>query len=97
MAKKVLIAATNYGVWAEELQAPWDILKRAGHSVTLTTPQGKKPLMLAVSVDSTFMDPIQHYPTNPPEVCERSKELQRGDDWAHSVKFANVFPDYDKW
>ena len=34
-AKKILIVASNYGVWAEELQAPWDILKKAGHQPTL--------------------------------------------------------------
>ena len=96
MAKNVLIAATNYGVWAEELQAPWDILNGAGHNVTLTTNQGKKPLMLEVSVDPTFVDPIQNYPTNPAEVCERAKELQRGEEWAHPVKFADAkMADYD--
>ena len=30
MAKKVLIIATNYGSWGEELQAPWDACKKAG-------------------------------------------------------------------
>ncbi|MBQ6976269.1 MAG: DJ-1/PfpI family protein, partial [Selenomonadaceae bacterium] len=37
---KVLIIATNYGSWAEELQAPWDACKKAGFEVTLATPQG---------------------------------------------------------
>jgi putative intracellular protease/amidase len=44
-AKKVLICATNYGTWGEELQAPWDIIKEAGHQVTLTTPLGKNPCL----------------------------------------------------
>ena len=34
MAKKgkVLVCATNYGSWGEELQAPWDALVKAGYS-----------------------------------------------------------------
>jgi hypothetical protein len=24
---KILVIASNYGLWAEELQAPWDALK----------------------------------------------------------------------
>ena len=81
MAKKnVLILATNYGTWGEELQAPWDIIKRAGHHVTLATPLGKKPLPLAVSVDPDFLDPIINFKVNPPEVCRRIKELTDGDE-----------------
>ncbi len=87
---RVLIGATNYGVWAEELQAPWDALTEAGHSVTLATPAGKKPLPLKVSVDPEFVDPVQRYDVNPPEVCARVKQLVAGDDWNHSVRFADV-------
>ena len=80
MAKKILVAATNYGVWGEELQAPWDILNKAGHDLTLCTHRGIKPLPLAISVDPTFNDPIQNYQVNPPDVCARIKELAKGDE-----------------
>ena len=40
----VIMIASNLGLWGEELQAPWDLVKQAGHEVTLATPQGKKPL-----------------------------------------------------
>jgi putative intracellular protease/amidase len=96
MAKKVLILATNYGSWGEELQAPWDIIKKAGHQVTLATPLGKKPLPLAVSVDPDFVDPIINFNVNPPEVCTRIKELTDGDEWANPVKFSDAkMEDYD--
>ncbi|MDR1663868.1 MAG: DJ-1/PfpI family protein [Clostridiales bacterium] len=96
MAKKVLVAATNYGSWGEELQAPWDALKKAGYDLTLTTPLGKKPLPLVVSVDPDFVDPVQNYKTNPPEVCARIKELADGDEWANPVTFKNAkMADYD--
>lgn len=93
---KVLILATNYGSWGEELQAPWDIIKKAGHEVTLATPLGKKPLPLTVSVDPDFFDPIIKFHVNPPEVCTRIKELVDGDEWANPIKFADAtMEDYD--
>jgi len=91
MAKKrVLIAATNYGSWGEELQAPWDIIKKAGYEVTLTTPLGKKPLPLVVSVDPDFFDPVIKQHTNPKQVCDRIKELVKGNEWSNSVKFSEA-------
>jgi putative intracellular protease/amidase len=93
---KVLVLATNYGSWGEELQAPWDIIKNAGHNVTLATPLGKKPLPLIVSVDPDFFDPIIKTYVNPPEVCKRIKELTDGHEWANPVKFADAsMNDYD--
>jgi putative intracellular protease/amidase len=93
---KVLILATNYGSWGEELQAPWDIIKKAGHDVKLATPLGKKPLPLAVSVDPDFVDPIINFNVNPPEVCARIKELTDGDEWAKPIKFSDAqMKDYD--
>lgn len=94
--KNILILATNYGSWGEELQAPWDVLKTAGHNLVLGTPLGKKPLPLKVSVDPDFFDPVQKYKTNPPEVCTRIKALVDGDEWAHSVRFADAkMADFD--
>ncbi|MDD2717374.1 MAG: type 1 glutamine amidotransferase domain-containing protein [Candidatus Wallbacteria bacterium] len=96
MAKKVLIVATNYGTWGEELQAPWDALKKAGFQVTLTTPLGKKPLPLAVSVNPDFLDPIINFKTNPPAVCKRIKELTDGKEWAKPIAFKDAkMEDYD--
>jgi putative intracellular protease/amidase len=80
-AMRILVVASNYGVWAEELQAPWDAMKQAGHELTLATFKGKKPLPLRISVDPTFVDPIQNVLVNPPEVCARVKELLKK-DWA---------------
>lgn len=93
---KVLVCATNYGSWGEELQAPWDILNKAGHKLTLTTPLGKKPLPLVVSVDPDFVDPIQNYKTNPPDVCKRIKELTDGTEWNNPIKYSEAkMADYD--
>jgi putative intracellular protease/amidase len=95
-AKKVLVVASNYGFWGEELQAPWDALVEAGHDLTIATPQGKKPLPLTISVDPDFVDPIQDYHVNPPEVCDRVKELVNSGVWDNPVKVSDVnFDDYD--
>ena len=90
MAKKVLLLATNYGAWAEELQAPWDALKKAGFDLTMATPQGKKPLPFALSIDPDFDDPLQHYKVNPPEVCSRVRELLAGPEWNSPIKIAEA-------
>jgi putative intracellular protease/amidase len=89
-SKKVLVVASNYGVWAEEMQAPWDALRQAGHELTLATPMGKKPLPLAISVDPDFVDPVQSYNVNPPEVCERAKRLVASAEWDNPVLLRDV-------
>ena len=96
MAKRVLLVAPNYGGWGEEQQAPWDILRKAGFEVTLATPRGQKPLPFAISVDPEFVDPIQNYKTNPPEVCKRVKELVDGTEWENAIKIDDAkMSDYD--
>jgi putative intracellular protease/amidase len=96
MSKKVLVVATNYGAWAEELQAPWDALKNAGFQVTMATPLGKKPLPFALSIDPDFEDPLQHYKVNPPEVCSRVKEILSGKEWSSPIKVGDAnMADYD--
>ena len=96
MSKKILVLATNYSVWAEELQAPWDALKKAGHDVTLATYLGRKPLPIKISMDPDFVDGYQGYKVNTPEVVERTKELLSSGEWDSPVKISDVnIEDYD--
>ena len=96
MSKKVLVCATNYGVWAEELQAPWDALKKAGFEVTLATYLGKKPLPIEMSMDPEFVDGYQGYKVNPAEVVERVKEILKSGEWDNPIKIADAnIDDYD--
>jgi putative intracellular protease/amidase len=96
MSKKVAILASNIGLWAEELQAPWDALKQAGFEVTLATPQGKTPLSLALSVDPNFVDPMQNYNVNPKEVVDRVNEIYVTGEWDHPVTVDSLtMDDYD--
>ncbi len=93
---KVLFVASNYGVWNEELQAPWDILSEAGHDLTMATPQGKTPLPLAISMDPDFVDPVQQYKVNTPEACKRMRELLKSGVWDDPITLADAsMDDYD--
>src|SRR4051794_26726985 len=89
-SKKILVVASNYGVWAEELQAPWDILREAGHQLTLATYKGKTPLPLKISVQPEFVDPIQDVKVNPPEVCRRVEQILASGEWSRPIKLADA-------
>ena len=93
---KVLVLASNLGLWGEELQAPWDAMKKAGFELTLATEQGITPLPLMLSVDKGFIDPVQQYAVNPPEVVDRILEILARGEWDHSIRIADAkAEDYD--
>lgn len=90
------MVASNLGLWAEELQAPWDALRAAGAELTLATHQGTTPLPLAISMDPTMIDPKQHYLVNPQPVVDRTAEILRAGEWASPLRLDKVaMPDYD--
>ena len=96
MSKRILIVASNYGLWAEELQGPWDALTKAGHELTLATYLGKKPLPMVFSEDPDFVDPVQNVRVNTPEVVARVKELYASGVWDNPIKVADAkMADYD--
>jgi putative intracellular protease/amidase len=96
MSKKILVVASNYGLWAEELQAPWDALKKAGHQLTLTTYLGKTPLPGKISMDPEFVDPQQKIKMNPPELIARVNEILDSGEWDNPLKVAEAkMKDYD--
>jgi putative intracellular protease/amidase len=83
---KVLVVASNYGVWAEELQGPWDALKKAGHRLTLATYLGMTPLPGLISMDPEFVDPMQKVKMNPPDLLSRVNEILDSGEWGSPVK-----------
>jgi putative intracellular protease/amidase len=93
MAKRVLFIASNYGLWAEELQAPWDAVKQEGHTATLATYKGVTPLPLEVSLDADFIDPLQHYNVNPKEVVQRVNEILDTGEWSQPRRIVDVRPE----
>lgn len=96
MSKKVLVLASNLGLWGEELQAPWDAMKKAGFQLTLATEQGKTPLPMTLSMDPNFVDPVQQYQVNPPEVVSRIRQILQTGEWGKSIKIADAkMAEYD--
>jgi putative intracellular protease/amidase len=96
MGKKILVVASNYGLWAEELQAPWDALKKAGHTLTLATYKGMTPLPFALSLDPEFIDPMLKIPMNPPELINRVNQILDSGEWDKTIKTADAnMDDYD--
>ena len=96
MGKKVLILASNVGLWGEELQAPWDALKSAGFELTLATPKGVTPLPMELSMNKDFIDPMQNYNVNPAEVVDRINEILDSGEWGSPIKIEDAdIADYD--
>jgi len=81
MSQKILFIASNYGLWGEELQAPWDAVKKAGFEPVLSTYLGKTPLPITSSMDPDFIDPVQKSAVNPANVVTRLKEILEGGEW----------------
>ncbi|MEJ2425524.1 MAG: DJ-1/PfpI family protein [Candidatus Thiodiazotropha sp.] len=93
---KILVIASNYGLWAEELQAPWDALKAAGHELTLATFLGKTPLPFKLSMDPEFIDPMLKIPMNPPQLLARVNEILDNGTWSQPLKISDAdMADYD--
>lgn len=96
MGKEVLFIASNYGLWAEELQAPWDAVRKAGHQATLSTYLGLTPLPIAASMDPEFFDPIQKYYMNPRQVVDRVNAILDAGEWNSPIKVADAnISDFD--
>lgn len=96
MGKKILVIASNVGLWAEELQAPWDALKKADHELTLATPKGLTPLPMELSMNKDFVDPMQNYHVNPTEVVDRCNEILDNGEWDNPIKIEDAnMDDYD--
>lgn len=90
MSRKVLFIASNYGLWGEELQAPWDAVKQAGFEPVLATYLGKTPLPITASMDPDFIDPVQKVAINPASVVKRIEELLDSDEWDHPLNVKEV-------
>jgi putative intracellular protease/amidase len=95
-AKKVLVLASNMGLWAEELQGPWDALTQAGHDLQLATEHGVTPLPMVFSMDPEFVDPMQNAKVNPAYVVERSLALLNDGSWDNPIRIRDAkMSDYD--
>ncbi len=96
MGQKILVIASNHSSWAEELKAPRDALKNAGNELTLATYKGMTPLPGKMSMDSSFIDPMQDVAVNPQEVVDRVNEILDTGEWDNPIKVSDAnMDDYD--
>ena len=94
--KRVLFLASNYGLWGEELQAPWDACRQAGLATELATYKGITPLPLEVSAQAGFVDPVQNVVMTPDGVAARINTILDEGEWAQPRKIRDVsMKDYD--
>ncbi len=76
MSKKVLIALSEHGFWAEELLKPLDRLVEAGIDYDFLVPTGKSlPFPDPACLDSEYVDPPLGHPVTSPEMAKRTKSL----------------------
>jgi len=83
---RILALASNMGLWAEELQAPWDVLTADGHQIQLATFKGITPLPLAFSMNPASIDRKLGTPIVPQHVFERTKALLESGAWDNVIK-----------
>jgi putative intracellular protease/amidase len=83
---KILALASNMGLWAEELQAPWDLLTADGQQIQLATFKGITPLPLAFSMNPASLDRKLGTPIVPQHVFERTKALLESGAWDNVIK-----------
>jgi putative intracellular protease/amidase len=57
LKKQVLMLISEWGYWGEELVAPLERLDAAGYTIDFTTPTGKRPNAIPVSMDPDYIDP----------------------------------------
>jgi putative intracellular protease/amidase len=93
---KILFIASNYGLWGEELQAPWDACKNAGFENFLATYKGITPLPMLNSTVAGYVDPVTNQVITPKEVAERVNEILDNGEWDNVIKIQDVNMDnYD--
>ena len=72
---KVLMVLSEWGYWGEELIGPLAACDRAGYEVEFVTPTGERPTPLAVSMDTSYVDPPQGRSVTATAMAERTREL----------------------
>lgn len=93
---KILFIASNYGLWGEELQAPWDACKNAGFENHLATFIGVTPLPLLNSTIPGYRDPVTNQLITPEEAGRRVNEILDSGEWNNPIKIKDANMDnYD--
>jgi putative intracellular protease/amidase len=75
MTRKILTVLSEWGYWGEELVGPLETFDAEGYQLDFATPNGKRPVALTVSMDSTFVDPPLGRSVVSEEMAQKVKAL----------------------
>jgi len=69
------VVLSEWGFWGEELVGPLEAFAEQGYDVDFVTPQGRRPVAIAVSMDPDYIDPPLGRPVTSPERDAKAAEL----------------------
>lgn len=90
---RVLAVVSEWGYWGVELVGPVRKLEAAGHGVDFMTPTGKRPPILAPSLDPSFFDPPLGTCVTTPEDAALSAEFEASGRLDAPISLAERFPE----
>jgi putative intracellular protease/amidase len=93
VAKKILVVLSEFGFWGEELVGPLSHFDQRGYDVVFTTPNGKRPRALPVSMDPGFVDPPLGRSVVSQEVAKMTRDVDESDRLANPISLADWIPD----
>lgn len=92
MAKKILFVLSEWGYWGEELIGPLEACDAAGYEITFSTPTGKKPIPLTVSVQPGFFDPALGRSVTSEEMAEKTRQVDESERLNNPKNLEDWFP-----
>lgn len=94
--KRILCVLSEWGYWGEELIGPMETLDDAGYQIDFATPNGKRPVALTPSMDSTFIDPPLGRGVVSAEMAEKVKAIDDSSNprLNNPISLATWLPDY---
>ena len=92
MAGKILFVLTEWGYWGEECTGPYNAVKEAGYEPVLLTPTGKRPTVLGVSLDPTYVDPPLARPVTTAETAKAVAEVEKSGWLDKPMNLSEWFP-----
>ena len=93
MSKRILIVLSEYGYWGEELVGPLETFDEAGYEVEFTTPTGKRPPAITVSMDPEYVDPPLGRSVTSPEMAEKVKALDASPRLESPIDLRTLMPE----
>lgn len=93
MSRKVLIAVSEHGFWAEELLKPLDRLREAGFDYDFVVATGRAvPFPDGASLDPTYIDPPLNRPVTSPEMAMRARSAEWDALFARRISLRDWMP-----